>query len=158
MGHTLERHGNFAGALGQALSSSQIERNILPTPVIDQKLCSDIGFGPGLGINTLFRLSDRVANIVVWTASTMLLIQVLLMRWNIVIGGQLISNSERGIVFYQPGWLEKEGILISLLLLVLPIVVLYLLGRVFPFWQDDSPPAMCGGVSLEIDSCASTEL
>jgi len=69
----------------------------------------------------------------------MILFQVLLMRWNVVIGGQLMSKSERGAVFFHPEWLAKEGILPALIIMVLPLVILFLLSRIFPFWQEDDP-------------------
>jgi len=90
-----------------------------------------------LGWLSLVRVSDRLLGILAPVASLMILIQVFLMRWNVVIGGQLMSKSGRGSVFFQPEWLEKEGILASLAIMVLPIAILYLLSKVFPFWNED---------------------
>jgi predicted membrane protein len=73
--------------------------------------------------------------------SVMILFQVLLMRWNVVIGGQLMSKSERGAVFFHPEWLEKEGILPALVIMLLPLAILFLLSKIFPFWQEDDPAA-----------------
>lgn len=92
-----------------------------------------------LGYVVLTRAGANLLRIMAPIISVMILMQVLLMRWNVVIGGQLISKSERGIVFFQPAWLEREGILISMVVMVLPAVILYLLGKVFPFWPDDQP-------------------
>jgi Ni/Fe-hydrogenase subunit HybB-like protein len=87
----------------------------------------------------LFRLSNGMVRILAPLVSAMILFQVLLMRWNVVIGGQLMSKSERGAVFFHPEWLEKEGILPALIIMVLPLVILYLLSKVFPFWHEDDP-------------------
>ncbi len=92
-----------------------------------------------LGFVSLKRPSDALLKIIAPAASVMILFQVLLMRWNVVIGGQLMSKSERGSVVFQPQWLEKEGILLSIVVMVLPVVVLYVLGKIFPFWLEDDP-------------------
>jgi Ni/Fe-hydrogenase subunit HybB-like protein len=93
----------------------------------------------GLGILSLVRLPDVVVKIFGSLFSLMILIQVILMRWNVVIGGQLMSKSERGHAVFHPLWFEKEGILVSIVIMILPIVFLFLLSKVFPFWLDDDP-------------------
>lgn len=94
-----------------------------------------------LGWLSLVRVSDRLLGILAPVVSLMILIQVFLMRWNVVIGGQLMSKSGRGSVFFRPEWLEKEGILASLVIMILPIIILYLLGKIFPFWNEDRASA-----------------
>lgn len=89
----------------------------------------------------LFRLGDTMIRVFAPLVSLMILFQVLLMRWNVVIGGQLMSKSERGAVYFHPEWLEKEGILPAILIMALPLVILYVLSKVFPFWQEDDPMA-----------------
>ena len=90
-----------------------------------------------LGILSLVRLPDGVVKFFGSILSFMILVQVLLMRWNVVIGGQLMSKSERGHAIFHPGWFEKEGILPSIIIMLLPLILLYLLSKVFPFWLDD---------------------
>ncbi len=92
-----------------------------------------------LGILSLVRLSDKI--VIRWGSilSFMILVQVLLMRWNVVIGGQLMSKSERGHAVFHPGFFTKEGIIVSIIIMALPIVFLRLLSKVFPFWLDDDP-------------------
>jgi Ni/Fe-hydrogenase subunit HybB-like protein len=54
-----------------------------------------------LSVTTLFKnLNIKLKNFLIWLASGMLLVQVLLMRWNVVIGGQLVSKSMRGFTEY----------------------------------------------------------
>ncbi len=91
----------------------------------------------GLGFLSLINFRDSVVKVVGSILSFMILVQVLLMRWNVVIGGQLMSKSERGHAVFHPGFFEKEGILVSIIIMVLPIVFLFLLGKVFPFWLED---------------------
>ncbi|MCP4292283.1 MAG: polysulfide reductase NrfD [bacterium] len=90
-----------------------------------------------LGYLSLVNVKDKIFNILAPLASVMILIQVLLMRWNVVIGGQMMSKSERGTLIFQPGWLEKEGILPAIILMCLPVLVLFALGKIFPFWLED---------------------
>jgi len=92
-----------------------------------------------LGILSLVNLSDKVVKIGGSIISFMILVQVLLMRWNVVIGGQLMSKSERGHAVFHPGFFTKEGIVPSIIIMILPIVFLYLLSKVFPFWLEDDP-------------------
>ena len=87
-----------------------------------------------LGVLSLVRLDDGMVRFLAPLVSLMILIQVLLMRWNVVIGGQLMSKSERGAVFFRPEWFEKEGIVPAIVIMVLPLVILYVLGKIFPFW------------------------
>jgi Ni/Fe-hydrogenase subunit HybB-like protein len=83
-------------------------------------------------------LHDRVRNTLSSVAALLLLVQVFSMRWNIVIGGQLLSKSLRGLRSgYQPQLLDREGILVALVLFVLPFALLYVFDRVLPL----EPPA-----------------
>jgi predicted membrane protein len=89
-----------------------------------------------LGINAIFKLGDRVSNLVTWVAATMLLAQVLLMRWNVVIGGQLVSKSMRGFTSYVPGLWDKEGLVAAAVVFTLPFVILYIFHRIVPLFPD----------------------
>ena len=83
---------------------------------------------------SLVRLPDKMVKLFGFIASFMILCQVLFMRWNVVIGGQLMSKSEQGAVFFHPEWIEKEGILPAIIIMILPMIILFVLSRVFPFW------------------------
>jgi Ni/Fe-hydrogenase subunit HybB-like protein len=85
----------------------------------------------------LFKFKDQVILFFAPIASLMILVQVLLMRWNVVIGGQLMSNSTRGQVVFVPEWLGREGILVALCILIAPLVILFILGKIFPFWVSE---------------------
>jgi Ni/Fe-hydrogenase subunit HybB-like protein len=92
-----------------------------------------------LGINSLFKLKDKVANAMVWTAATMLLVQVLLMRWNVVVGGQLLSKSMRGFTDYFPGLWEKEGVAVAVVIFTLPFLILWGFNKIIPLFPDARP-------------------
>ncbi len=86
---------------------------------------------------SLIRFKDGLLLFFAPIVSVMILIQVLLMRWNVVVGGQLMSKSERGATTFHPMWLEKEGILPAIIIMVAPVVILWLIGKVLPFWMED---------------------
>jgi Ni/Fe-hydrogenase subunit HybB-like protein len=89
-------------------------------------------------------MDDRIRNTLSMVASLLLLLQVLSMRWNVVIGGQMFSKSMRGFrEAYVPGMFEKEGILAAALILFIPFVLLVIFERVLPTFrhlaQGDDP-------------------
>ena len=106
-----------------------------------------------LAITALFKLKDRLANALIWTASTMLLFQVLLMRWNVIIGGQLLSKSLHGFTDYFPGLWEREGLVVAAVIFTLPFGILYLFHRIIPLFpgavKKSRGQAAAGGGLLE---------
>jgi Ni/Fe-hydrogenase subunit HybB-like protein len=92
-----------------------------------------------LSITVLFRLPQRWSNALVFISSILLLIQVLLMRWNVVIGGQLVSKSYRGFTTFMPGLFEKEGLLVAAIILTIPFLLLRQFDKVFPFFPPATP-------------------
>jgi predicted membrane protein len=53
------------------------------------------------------------------------------MRWNVVIGGQLFSKSLRGFTTYKLELIGQEGLFMSLVLLVLPFIILWIMVKLF---------------------------
>jgi len=86
---------------------------------------------------SLVKVSRWVLMVVAPIVSLMLLAQVLFMRWNVVIGGQIMAKSERGFATYHPMMFEKEGIAMTVIMLVAPIVTLWLLSKIFPLWESE---------------------
>jgi len=73
-------------------------------------------------------------------ASVYILFEVWMMRWNIVVGGQLFSKSYVGFREYHPQWLDQEGILAAIVFTLLPFLVLYIVTRllsVHPLPEED---------------------
>jgi hypothetical protein len=56
------------------------------------------------------------------------------MRWNVVIGGQLVSKSYRGFTSFMPGFLEREGIIVAAIIFIVPFLLLRQFDRIFPFF------------------------
>ena len=81
------------------------------------------------------KLNVNVKNFLIWCSSGMLLLQVLLMRWNVVIGGQLVSKSMRGFNEYFPGIFDKEGLIVGGLIILIPFILLRGFDKIFPFFE-----------------------
>jgi formate-dependent nitrite reductase membrane component NrfD len=82
-------------------------------------------------------LRGRSFVIAVTASACLVLVGVFMMRWNVVIGGQEISKSLRGLLSYRPEFLAREGILVTIGLLLAPLGLLWLLTRIFPPWRDE---------------------
>jgi Ni/Fe-hydrogenase subunit HybB-like protein len=67
-------------------------------------------------------------------SACLVLMSVLLMRYNVVIGGQEISKTGRGLLTYHLVWFEREGVMTSVALIVAPLLTLLALTRLFPPW------------------------
>ncbi|MFQ5600970.1 MAG: NrfD/PsrC family molybdoenzyme membrane anchor subunit [Candidatus Krumholzibacteriia bacterium] len=57
-------------------------------------------------------------------------------RWNVVIGGQLFSKSLRGLTVFKMELGGIEGLFTAIGFLVLPFVILYLLVKLLPPWEE----------------------
>ena len=101
------------------------------------KVCSVIPLVT-LGVLCLIPLKERVYTAVAAVTSGLLLLQVLFMRWNVVIGGQLMSKSARGYTEFHPEWFDKEGIIAVIVVMAIPFILLFVLGRIFPFWAEEA--------------------
>ena len=77
---------------------------------------------------------DRQLVVGTVAASLLMLIAVLAMRWNVVIGGQELSKTMQGLLYYYPTFLGREGILASIIVFALPFGVLWVLTRLLPPW------------------------
>jgi predicted membrane protein len=103
--------------------------------VIGQILICSLGSFLLLTGIVLIKLPQKLSNFLAFLTSGLLLIQVILMRWNVVIGGQLISKSYRGFTSFMPGVLEKEGLLVAAIIFILPFLMLRQFDKMFPFFS-----------------------
>jgi Ni/Fe-hydrogenase subunit HybB-like protein len=118
--------------------SGLIEQKLMFSYVVMQYLVFSLIPFMLLAITALSKMRDKVANGLVWTAALMLLVQVLLMRWNVVIGGQLLSKSLRGFTSYLPGIWEREGLISAAVIFTIPFGILYIFHRVLPLFSDQA--------------------
>lgn len=78
------------------------------------------------------RLSLSAVRTLAVVSSACVLLQVLAMRWNVVVGGQVFSKSFRGFVDYPVTVLGREGLLAAGGVLLLPLVLLWVALKVLP--------------------------
>ncbi len=95
-----------------------------------------------LGYVVLSNIRGRMMIHMANFGSFLLLMQVIVMRFNVVIGGQLISKSERGFVDFHWEFFGKEGVLTALVLLAAPFVAYYVISRFIPIFE--TPAAEAG--------------
>ena len=81
------------------------------------------------------RMAPRIRVRMYIVATTLTLIGIFAMRWNVVIGGQLFSKSFLGYTTYKMGFATREGLLPAILLMILPFGILAVLLRVLPPWE-----------------------
>ena len=70
-------------------------------------------------------------------AAVLVLVQVLAMRWNVVVGGQLFSKSFRGFVDYPVTWWGREGLVAAAVVLAMPMLLLYGFSKFLPVWPPE---------------------
>jgi hypothetical protein len=93
----------------------------------------------GIMVGTrLFRLGAELRKLLYFVAVILIQIGIFATRWNVVIGGQMFSKSFRGLTAYKMDLTGLEGLLTSLVLLALPFIVLAILVRLLPPWEDQA--------------------
>lgn len=78
-----------------------------------------------LPVAMLPRLAPKTTFRVAGFASLLVLLQVLAMRWNVVVGGQSYSKSFRGFVDYVVHVPGREGLITATAVLLLPLVLMW---------------------------------
>jgi Ni/Fe-hydrogenase subunit HybB-like protein len=90
----------------------------------------------------IWRGTTGKALIVGVTVSALLvLFQVWMMRWNVVIGGQEIAKTGKGLLSYQLVLLHREGLLTAVSVAVAPLLLLWVMVRVLPPWEKTATSA-----------------
>jgi Ni/Fe-hydrogenase subunit HybB-like protein len=74
-------------------------------------------------------------------SACLVMFSVFMMRWNVVIGGQEISKTGKGLLSYQMPFLGQEGALVAIILVLAPLVVLLGMIKLFPPWEHDASHA-----------------
>lgn len=85
------------------------------------------------------RIKAFVRRRIYYMSALLILAGVLLMRWNVVIGGQLFSKSLRGFTTFKIELAGQEGWLVSVGLMVLPFLILILFIRLFLPVENEEP-------------------
>jgi Ni/Fe-hydrogenase subunit HybB-like protein len=88
-----------------------------------------------LGTIEFIGLAENSKMVVRIVAAAMVMVGVFAMRWNVVIGGQLISKSLRGFASYTPPVFGINGLITASVIMALPFVILAVLIYLLPPWQ-----------------------
>lgn len=73
-------------------------------------------------------------------AGLAMMIGVLAMRWNVVIGGQELSKTMKGLLTYYPEMFGRESLFTVLIISICPYVTLWLVTKLLPPWDDKIKP------------------
>jgi predicted membrane protein len=74
-------------------------------------------------------------------SAVLVLLAVLMMRWNVVIGGQEIAKTGKGLLVYHPVIFGREGVLAAAAVIAVPFILLSIMVRLFPPWAQEAKPA-----------------
>lgn len=124
--------------------SQLIEQRLFTSLIVIQVLLGMIVPLAGIALVKIFRFTPEVRRLSYFICALLVQLGIFSTRWNVVIGGQLFSKSFRGLTAYKIAVGGIEGLIVSLAVLVLPFVVLYVLVRLFPPWDEGLMPGQGG--------------
>lgn len=104
-----------------------------------QLLIGTVGPLALLAVARFGKLPEELKRIGYFIAGLLVQVGIFSVRWNVVIGGQLFSKSLRGLTAYKMELTGIEGLFVGIGLLVLPFVILYVLVKLLPPWEDARP-------------------
>ena len=95
-----------------------------------------------LAATQVLPLNEARRRLTYGVAGCLTMMGIFAMRWNVVIGGQLFSKSFLGYTTYKLGLIDREGLLVAIVLTVLPFVILWALIKLLPPWEDAHGPQL----------------
>ena len=80
--------------------------------------------------------------LVIWLflSGLAMMIGVLAMRWNVVIGGQELSKTMKGLLTFTPELFGRESMFTVLIISICPYVLLWAVTKFLPPWKDQIDP------------------
>lgn len=88
-----------------------------------------------LGILQVYKPQEKTRRVIYLTNSLLVLFGVFFMRWNVVVGGQLFSKSFYGFTDYKLSLVGAEGLLMSIMWMIIPFFILAFLLWLLPPWK-----------------------
>ncbi|MHC4934345.1 MAG: NrfD/PsrC family molybdoenzyme membrane anchor subunit, partial [Planctomycetota bacterium] len=82
------------------------------------------------------QLPSELKRLCYFIAALLVQVGIFSTRWNVVIGGQLFSKSLRGLTVYKLELGGMEGLLTGIGFLILPFLLLYVLVKILPPWDE----------------------
>lgn len=90
-----------------------------------------------IAISRFSNLPNELKRLGYFISAILVQIGIFSTRWNVVIGGQLFSKSLRGLTVYKMEFGGSEGLITALAFLILPFIILYILVKILPPWQEE---------------------
>nr|NIN33948.1 polysulfide reductase [Gammaproteobacteria bacterium]NIO61325.1 polysulfide reductase [Gammaproteobacteria bacterium] len=94
-----------------------------------------------MGTAEIVSLNERTKTLLRFASAAFILLGVFAMRWNVVIGGQLLSKSLRGFTSYVPPLWGEAGILVAVVIFLLPFLIIFLISNLLQPWQAEAQPS-----------------
>jgi Ni/Fe-hydrogenase subunit HybB-like protein len=90
--------------------------------------------------STLLLFDVHGKRLVTWlfASGLAMMLGVLAMRWNVVIGGQELSKTMKGLLTFYPEMFGRESLFTVLIISICPYVVLWLMSKLLPPWNQES--------------------
>jgi Ni/Fe-hydrogenase subunit HybB-like protein len=102
-----------------------------------------------IAVVKIFKSPPELRKLIYFVSALLVQVGIFTTRYNVVVGGQLFSKSFRGLTAYKTSLFGIEGLLVSIGLLILPFVILFVLFKILPPWDDagtqSSQPAKPAG-------------
>ncbi len=83
--------------------------------------------------------AGRTLLIGVTLSALLVVFSVLMMRYNVVIGGQEISKTGKGLLTFPFEVFGKDGLIAAASVLIAPLILLAVMVRLLPPWHDPEP-------------------
>jgi predicted membrane protein len=88
-----------------------------------------------LGTLQFYKPGEKIRKMIYLIVSSLILIGIFFMRWNVVIGGQLFSKSFYGYTSFKIGLIGSEGYIMAAVWIIAPFLVLAFLLWLLPPWK-----------------------
>ncbi len=134
----------YANIFYKAKEGIELIREYVAGPLFYRFFVLQFGVGALLPIAVLgvmFARKTRGTPLVIGAtlSAGLVLMSVFFMRWNVVIGGQEISKTLKGMLDYELVIGGHEGFLAAMAVLVAPLALLWVLTRIFQPWVSHRP-------------------
>jgi Ni/Fe-hydrogenase subunit HybB-like protein len=102
-----------------------------------------------MALPQVLKLQEVVRKRIYVISGCLTLVGIFAMRWNVVIGGQLFSKSFLGYTTYKMGLITREGLLMTVVLSLLPLLILWVLVKILPPWSEHEAPNLTSAEHLQ---------
>jgi len=96
-----------------------------------------------------FALNEDLRKMLYFISVLLIQFGIFTMRWNVVIGGQMFSKSFRGLTTYKMEILGIEGLLYGLAILTVPLLILTVLLKILPPWEEMHEKGQSGAAAAQ---------